>query len=288
MEQERYDRMKRRVSSVRQENQSLRFKLTACLIGMVGLFVVSVVSIATLVVDNYSLRNDLTVASEKYDTLMADNQSLIAENQSLSSTYNDAVLILSDVSQIAYQLDQQNRTLNDDLNDALEKIKQYESREKLFDSYEWALFREDGSRTDISYNDIITLEELVDEKDLSDDTVDLVLAMAMTESNGNANARNISSSAVGLGQFLSGTGRFVYTSLMGNDVYNHQETESDSETNLEMMVYYLEYLDVKNNHNIERVISCYRGIESPSYKYKINSYLAKNDLSLATIDISTK
>lgn len=288
MEQERYDRMKRRVSSVRQENQSLRFKLTACLIGMVGLFVVSVVSIATLVVDNYSLRNDLTVASEKYDTLMADNQSLIAENQSLSSTYNDAVLILSDVSQIAYQLDQQNRTLNDDLNDALEKIKQYESREKLFDSYEWALFREDGSRTDISYNDIITLEELVDEKDLSDDTVDLVLAMAMTESNGNANARNVSSSAVGLGQFLSGTGRFVYTSLMGNDVYNHQETASDSETNLEMMVYYLEYLDVKNNHNIERVISCYRGIESPSYKYKINSYLAKNDLSLATIDISTK
>lgn len=288
MEQERYDRMKRRVSSVRQENQSLRFKLTACLIGMVGLFVVSVVSIATLVVDNYSLRNDLAVASEKYDTLMADNQSLIAENQSLSSTYNDAVLILSDVSQIAYQLDQQNRTLNDDLNDALEKIKQYESREKLFDSYEWALFREDGSRTDISYNDIVTLEELVDEKDLSDDTVDLVLAMAMTESNGNANARNISSSAVGLGQFLSGTGRFVYTSLMGNDVYNHQETASNSETNLEMMVYYLEYLDVKNNHNIERVISCYRGIESPSYKYKINSYLAKNDLSLATIDISTK
>ena len=288
MEQERYDRMKRRVSSVRQENQSLRFKLTACLIAMVGLFVVSVVSIATLVVDNYSLRNDLTVASEKYDTLMADNQSLIAENQSLSSTYNDAVLILSDVSQIAYQLDQQNRTLNDDLNDALEKIKQYESREKLFDSYEWALFREDGSRTDISYNDIVTLEELVDEKDLSDDTVDLVLAMAMTESNGNANARNISSSAVGLGQFLSGTGRFVYTSLMGNDVYNHQETASDSETNLEMMVYYLEYLDIKNNHNIERVISCYRGIESPSYKYKINSYLAKNDLSLATIDISTK
>lgn len=288
MEQERYDRMKRRVSSVRQENQSLRFKLTACLIAMVGLFVVSVVSIATLVVDNYSLRNDLTVASEKYDTLMADNQSLIAENQSLSSTYNDAVLILSDVSQIAYQLDQQNRTLNDDLNDALEKIKQYESREKLFDSYEWALFREDGSRTDISYNDIITLEELVDEKDLSDDTVDLVLAMAMTESNGNANARNVSSSAVGLGQFLSGTGRFVYTSLMGNDVYNHQETASDSETNLEMMVYYLEYLDVKNSGNIERVISCYRGIESPSYKYKINSYLAKNDLSLATIDISTK
>ena len=288
MEQERYDRMKRRVSSVRQENQSLRFKLTACLIGMVGLFVVSVVSIATLVVDNYSLRNDLTVASEKYDTLMADNQSLIAENQSLSNTYNDAVLILSDVSQIAYQLDQQNRTLNDDLNDALEKIKQYESREELFDSYEWALFRKDGSRTDISYNDIVTLEELVDEKDLSDDTVDLVLAMAMTESNGNANARNISSSAVGLGQFLSGTGRFVYTSLMGNDVYNHQETASDSETNLEMMVYYLEYLDVKNNHNIERVISCYRGIESPSYKYKINSYLAKNDLSLATIDISTK
>lgn len=288
MEQERYDRMKRRVSSVRQENQSLRFKLTACLIGMVGLFVVSVVSIATLVVDNYSLRNDLTVASEKYDTLMADNQSLIAENQSLSSTYNDAVLILSDVSQIAYQLDQQNRTLNDDLNDALEKIKQYESREELFDSYEWALFREDESRTDISYNDIITLEELVDEKDLSDDTVDLVLAMAMTESNGNANARNVSSSAVGLGQFLSGTGRFVYTSLMGNDVYNHQETASDSETNLEMMVYYLEYLDVKNNHNIERVISCYRGIESPNYKYKINSYLAKNDLSLATIDISTK
>lgn len=288
MEQERYDRMKRRVSSVRQENQSLRFKLTACLIGMVGLFVVSVVSIATLVVDNYSLRNDLTVASEKYDTLMADNQSLIDENQSLSSTYNDAVLILSDVSQIAYQLDQQNRTLNDDLNDALEKIKQYESREELFDSYEWALFRKDGSRTDISYNDIVTLEELVDEKDLSNDTVDLVLAMAMTESNGNANARNISSSAVGLGQFLSGTGRFVYTSLMGNDVYNHQETASNSETNLEMMVYYLEYLDVKNNHNIERVISCYRGIESPSYKYKINSYLAKNDLSLATIDISTK
>ena len=288
MEQERYDRMKRRVSSVRQENQSLRFKLTACLIGMVGLFVVSVVSIATLVVDNYSLRNDLTVASEKYDTLMADNQSLIAENQSLSSTYNDAVLILSDVSEIAYQLDQQNRTLNDDLNDALAKIKQYESREELFDSYEWALFRKDGSRTDISYNDIVTLEELVDEKDLSDDTVDLVLAMAMTESNGNANARNISSSAVGLGQFLSGTGRFVYTSLMGNDVYNHQETASNSETNLEMMVYYLEYLDVKNNHNIERVISCYRGIESPSYKYKINSYLAKNDLSLATIDISIK
>lgn len=286
MEQERYDRMKRRVSTVREENRSLRFKLTLSLISMVGLFVTCVLLVGGLVVNNHILRTNLSAVNDQYDEALVDNQALIEENLSLANTYNDAVLILSDVSEIAYTLDKQNRSLNDDLKEAQDLIKEYQNREELFDEYEWALFRDNGERTDIEYNDIITLEDLVDEKDLSDETVDLVLAMAMTESNGHANARNTDSSAIGLGQFLSGTGKFVYTSLMDNDTYNHSTVASDSETNLEMMVYYLEYLDVENNHNIERVITAYRGIESPGYKQTINTYLANNNLSLATIAIN--
>lgn len=286
MEQERYDRMRRRVSTIRQENQSLRVKLTLSILGMVGLFLMSVISIGTLVVNNYTLRADLNATNEKCTDLLADNQTLMLENQLLSDTYNEAVLILADVSEMAYTLDKQNQSLNNDLKEAQAKIKQYQSREELYDEYEWALFRSDGTRTDIKYDDIVTLEELVDEKGLSDDTVDLVLAMAMTESNGTANARSSSSTAVGLGQFLSGTGEFVYTSLMGNDNYDHNSVASDSETNLEMMVYYLEYLDIANDHNIERVIQSYRGIDSPGYRKTINTYLAKNDLQLASINIS--
>ena len=105
----------------------------------------------------------------------------------------------------------------------------------------------------------------------------------MTESNGVETAKNETSTAKGYGQFLDGTSRFVYTSLLNKSGWN-SSVALDGNTNIEMMVAYIDYLYEKNNGDLYQIMKDYRGKQDISgYVSKIDSYLAKANKSVKDI-----
>lgn len=226
------------------------------------------------------------ILQEQVTQLQATNSQLVSDNTTLVNNYQELQANVVGISDIAYELNNEVAQLKASNVEKDKVISQYEARKELFDDYEYAIIRkDDGSRTDISYSDILSLKELVAKKGMSSDTVDLVLALAMTESNGNEKAKNKASTATGFGGFLDGTGEMVYTKLMGNTSYTHSVQAKDGKTNLQMMVYYLAYLDDKYDDNIDKVLNEYRGVDDKAYKCKVNTYLKRSDLSLATISL---
>lgn len=218
--------------------------------------------------------------------LTSENEELMAQISSYSDTYDETVSILANVSEIAYELDEENNQLVSQSNELQDQIDQFAEREELFDKYEWAILRSDDSRTDITYDRLTSLEELADERNLSEDTTNLVLALTMAESQGTEDAANSESTARGFGQLLQGTAKFVYEDLMenGKGSYNH-DMAFDGDTNFDMMVYYLDYLGVKYSDNIDLVLKEYRGGIDDGHSKKLNKYLTKAGTNLHSIEL---
>ena len=225
-----------------------------------------------------------TILKAELAELKSTNEMLVEENKELSTQYNEISEMLASVSEISVDLDKSNNLLKIENKAMGERLKEYKEREELHDKYDYAIERKDGSRTDFSYSELKTLEQLTEEKGLSKETNDLILSIAMTESNGREDAVNSDSTATGYGQFLSSTGKFVYTKLMGNKSYSH-ELAKDGKTNISMMVEYVAYLDDKYNGNIGNVLLEYRGVYDQAYLNKINNYLKIKNTSLDTINI---
>lgn len=278
---------------VKRQNKRLKLEKAACIkIANIAFFAVAVL-LALAVTIGISAVVKINALQNQVDTLYSENQRLIQENEQIKTeakivadSLNDISEEFKSVSEVSTDLDNENQLLLEACQSKDDIISEYEERSELFDKYEFAILDKNGDRTDIKYSDIKMLNELCEEKGLNNNTVDLVLAIVMTESSGDQYAKNTSSTATGFGQFLSGTGSFVYKKLMGNDSYNHSQIATSGTDNLEMMIYYLEYLNNECNGNIGEVINKYRGINDRSYKYKINEYLSTVGLSLAEIQIS--
>ena len=181
-----------------------------------------------------------------------------ASLQSMSAT-------VVDLEEMMVTLDEQNKEYK-------AQLVKFEEREELFDKYEYAIMR-GNNRTDITYDQLITLEQLVAESSIKDE--DLILALIMTESGGNAGARNSTSTAKGYGQFLDGTAKFTYTQLMGKDNW-YPEVALDGDVGLEMTVAYVDYLVDRYNNDLYGALRSYRG------KQDISGYVAKMDSFLST------
>ena len=272
------ERMKNRLSIITKERDKLQNNLIIS--ATLNMLLVILVGIGILIfIGNISMHN-IKIAG--YKTEIANLES---ELSSLSEEFNTTTQLLADVSEIAVSLDEDNMTLKEDNLSLQEELNIYKDREELYNKYEYALYREDGTRTDISYDNLKTLEEQTKEKGMTEEANDLILAIAMTESKGTESAKNINSSASGYGQFLSSTGKFVYTELLGNETYNHSVDALDGNKNITMMVAYIDYLGEKYNGNIIAVMDEYRGIHDDTYLVKIDNYLSKKDLQLSSIKI---
>ena len=177
-------------------------------------------------------------------------------------------------------LSEQNRLLSEVSQEQREELEKLNSRVELFDKYEYAILNELGDRTDITYDQIVYLEDLC-ENEIVDDP-DLFLAWIMTESKGVEKATNANSTAKGYGQFLNSTSKWVYEDLYGEGKWK-ESVALDGNTNLNMMVYYVNYLYAKQDCNLYKAIDSYRGAHSEAYVAKINSYLSKTGKSLDSI-----
>lgn len=190
---------------------------------------------------------------------------------------------LTAMAATAIELDNENKDLISD-NTQLAKewdemdaqLTEWSERAELYDKYEYAIIRKDGSRTDINYDDFRYLEDIAEENGISQDGIDLCLSFVMCESNGYEDAANPSSSARGYGQLLTGTGRFAWNNLMGRtEKYDHNTIALDGRTNLEMQMRYIGYLDQYHNGNTRSVITSYCGGWNQDYVNELDRYLAR-------------
>ena len=241
-------------------------------------------TVGTCILIQKFYQDELDKKNTEISELKFENETLCDEIGEFSNNYNQTVKLLEKTSSIAYELDLENDILLDQAKALQETVNQYKEREEIFNKYEWAIIRSDNTRTDITYNRITSLEKLAGEKGLSDDSVNLVLALAMTESQGTETATNSESSARGLGQMLESTARFTYEKLMenGKGTYNH-DMALDGDINITMMCYYLDYLGIKYDDDITLVLKEYRGEEDPEYIKKVNSYLAEAGTDIHSI-----
>lgn len=211
----------------------------------------------------------------------------------IESRYKYAIAMISDYNitidelvKISETLDSQNKALVEANEAYYVELEELREKAELYDHYSYAMVDSMGNRTDITYDQLKTLEELMEDSKVNDP--DLILSWVMTESGGKENAKNPNSTAKGYGQFLDGTSRFVYSDLLNRSDWT-PSVALDGETNLEMMVAYIDYLYERNGNDLYDTIRSYRGKKDISgYVSKLDSYLAYNDKSVYQISLNLK
>ena len=198
----------------------------------------------------------------------------------------DNVRLSTDIAILSYMntvLSEENESLCKSNDDYYNDLYTLYLRSELYDKYEYAIVNKEGVRTDISYDQLILLEDLC-ENTLVDDP-DLYLAWIMVESGGVEKARNSESTASGYGQFLNSTSKWVYNNLCDFDTPWSANAAYDGNTNITMMVAYVNYLYESTDGNLLEAIDKYRGLHSDAYIAKIDSYLATKGKSVNSIAI---
>lgn len=230
---------------------------------------------------------------KKYINTVTENQkhneeaykkySLLEENyNTLLSRYDSMNDTIGELSDISLELDKENKKLLKQIRKQNKRIKKFQKRQELLDKYEYALYQ-DGSKTDITFDQLITLEKLLKKSKIKDQ--DLILSWILAESGGDETCTSTISTAKGYAQFLDGTSEFVYVNLMGNDKNTwYPNIVYDGEISLKMMVTFIDYLYDKNDGDLYEILRDYRGKQDiTGYISMIDDYLKNANKSVAEI-----
>lgn len=181
---------------------------------------------------------------------------------------------------IAVTLQDENNKLLSSNKKMNKELKVLRERKELYDKYEYALVS-DGKRTDITYDQIKSLQQLLKDKKVND--TDLFLSWIMTESGGKEKCTSSYSTAKGYGQILDGTSKFVYKKVMKKKNWNNS-IAYDGKKNMELMSHYVDYLYSTNNNSLIKTIKRYRGKENVSgYVGRMNEYLKGTGKTVSSI-----
>lgn len=270
------------IARLRRNNRKIRRNLCITKLLFSGLFVFCVACVVYIMyLSGVILTKDLSLSRT-----ISENEKLQNEYEQIENENKELQNQLAEISSISVDLDEQNKKLVDQINETNSVLKRYEEREELFDQYEFAIIRQDKSRTDIKYSDIDTLESLALAKNMGPDAVDLVLAFAMNESEGYSKVKNPHSTATGLCGLLAGTAKYTYEIEMGNGkgTYHHSMAY-DGTLNLKMSLYYIDYLAKNNGRSTLKTIYSYRGATDQPYMIKLDRRLSTEGKSIYTIRI---
>ena len=279
----------KKIYELREKNRSLK-KAT------IFLTVVSILSITCLIFTSYflmkfykenkELKEDYQSVSDLYDLtsseldMMKDNYvDLYTENESNIQELASIKESVQPIMEINETLSEQNQQLIEQADTYKAAVEEYQHRNELYDKYSYAIVRKNGSRTDLTYDQVETIESLSQEKGID---TDLVLSILMTESNGKEKASNPTSTARGYGQILANTGEFIYEKLLKRGNYDHSMA-FNGDLNVEMMVTYLDYLERKDGGRLYTTIERYRGEGGDvleGYIANIDKYLQKKEKSV--------
>lgn len=250
--------------------------LIGLLIAVTVSFVRSMENYNAAVEANASLALELKMANEEI-------KGLKGEIDELAATKLDYVKLDNAYVKLSAQQDtlvEDNKALSEDYDKLNKEYKQLAERKELFDKYSYAIVDKAGKRTDLSYDEIKTGEELAKKEGLDPN---LVFGIIMTESGGNAKATNSASTARGYGQMLKGTGKYVYENIQGHGsgTYNH-DMAFDPTTNISLMCSYLGYLK-GTGKSAYATMKSYRGLEPTGYINMINSHISRVGSSFSKI-----
>lgn len=184
------------------------------------------------------------------------------------------------LSKVSGELEKENTEIVALLQDQNKELATYKERAELYNLYDYALVREDNTRTDIDYEDIKSLQDLCIEKGLGKDAAAVILAISMNESQGYEDVKNPCSSAAGLTGLINATAKYSYETLLDNGKGSYDKSYVyDSKTNLQMSCAYLAWLKDRYKGNNEKMLLAYRGEEDKKYMKKLCKYLGVNSLS---------
>lgn len=256
--------------------------------------IVAISGAITFVAKTSNKVSEYNTLEANYEELKVQYASLYEEYSNMYDEYKENIAtaasyeqIISGMNEMIYTLDQENKSLASSNQQYFETIQLYEEREELFDKYEYAITRTDGTRTDLTYEQLSNVEELAEEQGVD---VDLVLSIVMTESNGVEDAKSSRSTAKGYGQILDGTGEFIWENLLDNGTYKSSYA-LNGDYNLQMTTAYLGYLGDYWDQDIYMVIKNYRGEDGEilkNYMSKIDSYLETKNKTLDQLAFKSK
>ena len=225
--------------------------------GMMGIFKLKLDIVNA---DHYAELEEKEATIERLTSLNNSNKSTIkaleAENKKLSDTKDDLISTTKELNKEIEDLVSDNKSL-------IKENNVYKEREELYNKYEYVIYDDENKRTDMTYDEIKYAEELMSEKGYDPD---LLFGIVMVESSGQRNCKNSESTATGYGQFLQGTGKFVYEDLLKAGIYTH-DYAYNGKTNLNMMATYLDYL-IKSKGDLFSAVKQYCGRDvSGTYAY---------------------
>lgn len=228
-----------------------------------------------------------TLVYNKNKELMEENSKLslrLAQANLVTTSQKDSneelKSIINTMTKQQKKLISDNKKLNNTNNKYLKQLKKFQKRKELFDKYEYAIIA-DGKRTDLTYDQIKTGDELMKEKGYDPN---LLFGIIMVESSATEKMTSSISTARGYGQILKGTGSFIYNTLMNRtDPYNHSYA-LNGKLNIAMMTEYLDYLITTRDNNLYKAIQGYRGKTNVQpYIRGIDNYIINSGTSVAEI-----
>jgi hypothetical protein len=223
----------------------------------------------------------LTEANQLLDSKLNDSNAKVTELSNNLKSAEKAVMYQYDINDalndVNTNLDKELVSLKTDNKKLSKELDNSISRLTTYEKYKYVVFNRAGKRTDVTYEQLKTGEKMMQAKGYDPN---LLFGIVMVESTGKSNAYNRGSGATGYGQFMSGTGEFVYEKLLKLGTYNHYSTPKNGDANIKMMAAYLDYLYTKYDGNIVRGIREYCGggpTFAASYIRKVDSYLPANE-----------
>ena len=212
----------------------------------------------------------MTEISNVYKLALNNYISIKDENQKLEDKITNIIID-------AVAIDYENCQLIASNNKYYDQLMSLKEREELFDKYEYAIIYE-GERTDIQYDQLKTGIDIMVENDIDPN---ILFSVIMTESKGQEDAQNSTSTASGYGQILASTGKSVYEKYMDNEPGSFdREMLLDGETNITIAANYLAQL-IDTSSDLTQALYKYRGVKDSAWLNKVNGYLVKGGTSLA-------
>lgn len=270
--------LKRKYVNTKRENQKLR-----AISLVLGLSLVLTILLLVLVSISYIKNNnahELRELKSKYNSLVEDYNEITLENAAYKETNAAYEETIRNMNGLIIDIQEQDEKLVETNEKYLSQLSVLQQREELYDKYDYAIKRiDDGTRTDITYDQLINLEEEAEKRGID---TDLVLSIVMVESDGVETAKSSQSTATGYGQFIYDTGKFVYEDLLHQGTYN-STVALNGNTNLTMMTAYLEHLADIWNNDIYMIMKNYRGKDGDildDYMARVDRYLETKDKQL--------
>jgi hypothetical protein len=242
-----------------------------------------------------------TVLALNYDKMRYDRNSYEEtiydyENKimCIANHYNNLYNDFISLSYTTADIDKNNKDIISAAEKQNEEYKELKHRAELYDKYNYAIINQmdkgladSDRRTDITYDQIDSLERAASRNGLSEDAVALVLAISMNESRGTEVCTSPESTAAGYCGILDTTGEFIYENIMGNakGSYDHS-LAYNGYLNLEMSLMLIDYLNSFYDGDITRIIKGYRGLYDPTYINNIENNLSLGGKSLYSLEIT--